>query len=139
MKPLLIIVGLLLFAAFAARRAYTLFRGAKQPESTPANANPHVAKWEQSLKTVWRGSDVVEFTYDSSSGRVRRKVTVNEVLVHPERGIYLRGFCHVRQEERTFHERNIETKILRKSSRHDFDDYLIDVLGISEKALGWES
>lgn len=137
MKTLVVLL-LLSFAFWAFYRASTFSRRANQPTPSSANKNPNVAKWEQSLKTVWRGSDLVEFTYDSSSGRVRRKVTVNEVLVHPDRGIYLRGFCHVRQEERTFSENNIETKILRKSSRYDVDDYLHNVLGISEKALGWD-
>jgi len=96
-----------------------------------------IERWEASLVQLWSGSEDVEFTYESRSGRVRRKVTVQKVLRNDEFTVYLRGFCHVRNEERTFSTDSIRTKILVKGTRYDVEDFLSERLGISYEALGW--
>lgn len=54
-----------------------------------------------------------------------------------EGGVYLRGLCHLRNEERTFNLSNITTKILKGSKRYEVEDFLVDVLDIEDEKLGW--
>jgi hypothetical protein len=95
-------------------------------------------RWEASLVRLWEGSEEIEFTYESSSGRVRRKVTLKAVLRNEKFNAYLRGFCHLRCEERTFSAYSIVTKVLIKGKRYEIEDFLSERLGIADKDLGWE-
>ena len=67
----------------------------------------------------------------------RRKVTLSSVMVDATGGVYLRGLCHLRNEERTFNLSNITTKILKGSKRYEVEDFLVDVLDIEDEKLGW--
>ncbi|EPR43118.1 hypothetical protein dsx2_2478 [Desulfovibrio sp. X2] len=102
-----------------------------------ASKSRAIERWEASLVQIWSGSEDVEFTYESRSGKVRRKVTVQTVLRNETFSTYLRGFCHVRNEERTFSTDSICTKILVKGKRYDVEDFLSGMLGISDDDLGW--
>lgn len=95
-------------------------------------------RWEASLVRLWEGSEEIEFTYESSSGRVRRKVTLQAVLRNEKFNVYLRGFCHLRSEERTFSAYSIVTKVLINGKRYEIEDFLSERLGIADKDLGWE-
>lgn len=103
----------------------------------PAPRSRVIEKWEASLVQIWEGSEDIEFTYESRNGRVRRKVTLQTVLRNDKYNVYLRGFCHVRNEERTFSAYSILTKILVKGKRYEIEDFLSEKLGISDEALGW--
>lgn len=105
----------------------------------PLKANSeYMDRWEQGLSTVWRGSEDIEFTYENRRGeKSRRKVTLSSVMVDATGGVYLRGLCHLRNEERTFNLSNITTKILKGSKRYEVEDFLVDVLDIEDEKLGW--
>jgi hypothetical protein len=96
------------------------------------------ADWEASLVQLWHGSIDIEFTYESRSGRTRRKVTLQKVMRNDRGSIYLRGYCHVREEIRTFSRDSIATMILVKGKRYEVEDFVTDFLGITTKELGWE-
>jgi len=100
--------------------------------------NKKFEEWEASLVKLWNGSLDIEFTYESRSGRTRRKVTLQKVMRNESGRIYLRGYCHVREEIRTFSRDSIATMILVKGKRYEVEDFVTDFLGISTKELGWE-
>lgn len=102
-----------------------------------APRNQALEDWEASLVRLWHGSAEIEFTYDSRSGKMRRKITLEDVFRNDRFSIYLRGICHTRNETRTFSRDYITTKILAKGKRYEVEDFLIDVLGVTEKQLGW--
>lgn len=88
--------------------------------------------WESELTTAWTGyTDDIEFTYVNKKGeRTRRSVTVEELLYNESMEFYIKGYCHVRGEQRTFKADNIDTKIKVGSQRLDFDDWCERKLGI---------
>lgn len=92
--------------------------------------------WEASLVQLWSGSIDIEFTYESRSGKTRRKVTLQKVMCNENGDIYLRGYCHVREEIRTFSRNSIATMILVSGKRYEVEDFVTDFLGISAKELG---
>lgn len=94
--------------------------------------DPSFKNWESTLTTVWAGdTDDIEFTYiNKKSERTRRRVTVDEVLMGSGTGFYIKGYCHVRGEQRTFNTDNIDTKIKVGSQRFEFDDWCERKLGI---------
>jgi len=103
-----------------------------------SNQSKRLEEWEASLVHLWRGSIDIEFTYESRSERTRRKVTLQNVLRNERGNIYLRGFCHAREDTRTFSRDSIATMLLVKGKRYDVEDFVVDVLGVSPKQLGWE-
>jgi len=111
----------------------------KKARKAPVKANSeYMDRWEQGLSTVWRGSEDIEFTYENRRGeKSRRRVTLSSVMVDATGGVYLRGLCHLRNEERTFNLSNITTKILKGSKRYEVEDFLVDVLDIEDEKLGW--
>ncbi|WP_421196688.1 WYL domain-containing protein [Aeromonas enteropelogenes] len=94
--------------------------------------DPSFKSWESTLTTVWAGdTDDIEFTYiNKKRERTRRRVTVDEVLMGNGSGFYIKGYCHVRGEQRTFNTDNIDTKIKVGSQRFEFDDWCERKLGI---------
>lgn len=94
--------------------------------------DPSFKSWESTLTTVWAGdTDDIEFTYiNKKHERTRRRVTVDEVLMDNGSGFYIKGYCHVRGEQRTFNTDNIDTKIKVGSQRFEFDDWCERKLGI---------
>ena len=101
----------------------------KQPGAKDNYKN--IRDWESDLTTVWAGEYEIEFTYEKrDSSRSRRKIKLREVCFDRKSRIYLKGFDHGRDEQRTFNIDNITTKILLKSKRYDVDDFLEEVLGL---------
>ncbi|WP_270674373.1 MULTISPECIES: WYL domain-containing protein [unclassified Aeromonas] len=108
--------------------------------SKPIEINHHKSQpfdrsfksWESELTTAWAGdTDDIEFTYVNKKGeRTRRSVTVEELLYNESMEFYIKGYCHVRGEQRTFKADNIDTKIKVGSQRLDFDDWCERKLGI---------
>lgn len=96
-----------------------------------------IDKFEQSLTTLWAGEiSGVEFTYVSFDGeRSRRQVDVEELMFNEQGQFYLRGFCHKRQEQRTFKVMNIETKLKVGSKRYEFEEWCYEILGLSAEVI----
>lgn len=89
-------------------------------------------RFEQSLTTMWAGDiKPMEFTYVNGKGeRTRRTVEVDEVSFNDKGQFYLRGYCRLRNEYRTFKVDNIETKLKVGSKRYDFEEWCVYVLDI---------
>jgi len=88
-------------------------------------------EWKKDLKIIWKGRRTVEFTYEKfDESKSRRKVDVKQILKDGKNEIYLRGFCHLRKEVRTFNVMNITTKILDKSQRYEVGEWLAFKLNI---------
>ena len=86
--------------------------------------------------TIWQGTaPTIEFTYESFGGeKTRRKVDVTSVLFDKDsEDIYLKGICHLRNEERSFRGWNIQTMLLCKSQRYYLEEWLTEVLHIQSE------
>ena len=94
--------------------------------------------FDDNLRLVWnRGPIDVEFTYKAyKKPKLRRSVRVDHVLRSTEEfpRYYLKGFCSVRQEQRTFNIDNIESKIKFDNHYYDPYDFLKNQLGINTSA-----
>lgn len=103
-----------------------------KPQQRKASFDRSFKSWESELTTAWTGdTDDIEFTYVNKKGeRTRRSVTVEELLYNESMEFYIKGYCHVRGEQRTFKADNIDTKIKVGSQRLDFDDWCERKLGI---------
>ncbi|QJT21671.1 WYL domain-containing protein [Aeromonas media] len=101
--------------------------GARRPAFDPS-----FKSWESNLTTLWAGDTTdIEFTYINKKGeKTRRKVTVDEILYNGDGEHYIKGYCHVRSETRTFKVSNIDTMIKVGNKRFDFDDWCEVKLGI---------
>jgi hypothetical protein len=87
--------------------------------------------WEDGLETLWRGNEEIAFSYESNDGRKsRRTVTLRRLLRSRNNAIYFRGFCHLRDEERTFADAGITSKITHKGKRYDWEDFVEQRLGV---------
>ena len=79
-------------------------------------------EWKSDQITLWEGSTrPIEFSYESGQGRTRRKVQVKRIHQDSSGRWYLHGFCHLRQEDRTFSFDSITTMI--KIGNHRLDPY----------------
>ena len=87
--------------------------------------------WKADLIQLWQGSPLeIEFTYHSRNGKKRRKVALKKVAKNPRNDLYLIGFCHETNEDRTFNIDSVTTMILYKSRRFSHYDFLCEVVGI---------
>ena len=93
--------------------------------------NWNVYRWiymsELEAKVVWKGTTKpVEFTYRNFDGeKSRRRVDVNQVLYDSNADeVYLKGFCHLRNSERSFKVSNIETMLKCGSKRFYWEEWL---------------
>lgn len=82
---------------------------------------------ELEAKVVWKGTTKpIEFTYRNFDGeKTRRRVDVNQVLYDSNADeVYLKGFCHLRNSERSFKVSNIETMLKCGSKRFYWEEWL---------------
>lgn len=71
------------------------------------------------------------FTYLSNSGKIRRTVDINQYKKNGYGDEYIAGYCHVRNEHRTFSVRNIQTMMATDGhKKYYFHDWLKNVVGI---------
>ncbi|MFN6803882.1 hypothetical protein ACK4QM_06515 [Proteus mirabilis] len=71
------------------------------------------------------------FTYLSNSGKIRRTVDINQYKKNGYGDEYIAGYCHVRNEHRTFSVRNIQTMMATDGhKKYYFHDWLKNVAGI---------
>lgn len=132
---LLIIAGLILFVWFVFRKKDRI---ESNTQLTADNSNEASAMkydnldaWKTDLKPLWKGSNIdIEFTYESRSGKKRRKVSLEKVAENSRKELYLVGYCYEKKEKRTFNIDNVATMILCKSKRYSHYDFLNDVVGI---------
>lgn len=112
-------------------------QSARQEKDSKRSFDPSFKDWESTLTTLWAGDTTdVEFTYNNKKGdSTRRKVTVDEVLFGTNGEYYIKGYCHVRAEQRTFKVNNITTKIKVGNKRYEFDDWCEQKLGIDPDDL----
>lgn len=65
--------------------------------------NERLEAWEEALDCYEIGDPVtVEFAYRKPSGEVSRRVVDVDCVADGPRGVYLKGFCRLRGEKRTF-------------------------------------
>lgn len=100
------------------------------------SAKPHgdsLKKFDDSLTTLWAGrTNPIEFSYVSRGGdRTRRKIRVDEVSFDSKGSFYLIGVCFLRSERRTFKVDNISSKLKVGPRRYDFEEWCVEILGIS--------
>lgn len=101
--------------------------------------NPAVSYWENDLATVWNGDEEITFSYLGDSGRTRRTIDLHTVFQDHLMSYYLRGHCHLRNEERTFNLEKIPTMITQKDKKkHKKEDFLSKVLGIKLEEISPE-
>lgn len=87
--------------------------------------------WEDGLTLIWEGEEEIAFSYESNSGqKSRRTVTLYRVLRSDTNAIYFRGLCHLRNEERTFADAGITSKITHNGKRYDWEDFVEQRLGV---------
>ena len=84
--------------------------------------------WDDTLALLWQGSFETTFSYRSSAKqeRTRRTVTVTSIVRDHKDALYLRGFCHLRNEDRTFALDRITTKLTIDGKKHDALKYIQD-------------
>lgn len=84
--------------------------------------------WDDTLAPLWQGSFETTFSYRSSAKqeRTRRTVTVTSIVRDHKDALYLQGFCHLRNEERTFSLDRITTKLTLDGKKHDALKYIQD-------------
>jgi len=113
MKTLFIIIAVVII--------YLLFRRSKSKDEF------RLHEWEKDLSTIWRGAPkTIEFSYESfKEEKTRRKVDVRKIVKNSRGIIYLRGFCHLRNEERTFRADNITSKILESGHHYNVGEWLL--------------
>lgn len=72
------------------------------------------------------------FTYLSSSGRTKRTVNINQYKKNGYGDEYVAGYCHVRNEHRTFAVGKIQTMMASNGhKKYYFHDWLKNVAGIT--------
>lgn len=72
------------------------------------------------------------FTYLSNSGKIRRTVDINQYKKNSYGDEYVAGYCHVRNEHRTFAVRRIQTMMASEGhKKYYFHDWLKNVVGIN--------
>jgi hypothetical protein len=81
--------------------------------------------WQKDLTLIKEcKGETIEFTHESSNTKKRRKLDLLAILTNSNGSIYLHGFCHSQQENRTFNIDNITTMLQIKSKRYEILDYL---------------
>lgn len=87
-----------------------------------------VRAWEDSLAPLWHGEVEATFSYRSrkTQERTRRTVTVTSIVRDHKDALYLRGFCHLRNEDRTFALDRITTKLTIGGKKYDAMEYVRD-------------
>lgn len=88
--------------------------------------------WKENLKLICEGNkETVEFTYQSSGGkRKRRKIDVLKLLESSDGRFYIEGFCHSRKSQRSFNLYNITSMIAYKSARYEVPEYFEKFYGL---------
>jgi predicted DNA-binding transcriptional regulator YafY len=111
----------------ATGRSNSVAAGSSRKSHTDdAESSKSLEEWRRNLKVLWNGKcPSIEFTYD---GR-RRTVTPEFVLSHPDGHLYIQGYCHMRNGQRTFKMAAITTKILMKSTRFEKNEWLDKIIG----------
>ncbi len=114
--------------------------GNNEPKTSPAknedkeqnSEQTSLAEWKASLQLMAQGmGETIEFTYESrDSGRSRRAIDLYGIFQSPNERIYIAGFCHTEQGDRTFHIDSITTMIKHKSKRYEVYEYLEDKYGL---------
>jgi hypothetical protein len=131
---LIIVVAAYCFWHFSRKKASSQIPFDKKPNYSNDEKQisyDNLDDWKADLKILWQGSALeIEFTYQSRTGKKRRKVALRKVAKSPRNDLYLIGVCHERNEDRTFNMDNITTMILYKSKRYSHYDFLSEVVGI---------
>lgn len=115
-------------------------RAVSSSDAIPEETSQHEEKsyetiedWKADLVTVWEGGPLeIQFTYLKKDGRRWRRLVALTKLVEDGKGrLYMIGFCHDAQAERTFHLEDVTTMIEYKSRHWPHYRFLEEVLGVS--------
>lgn len=88
------------------------------------------------LIPLWEGAFDATFSHKNvKNEHVKRTVTIESVRQNLKGEIFLRGLCHLRNQERTFDVLKILTKISVDGKKYDVKEYLKDILRIDIDAL----
>ncbi len=112
--------------------------GNNEPKPSPTkdeeqtSEQTSLAEWKASLQLMAQGmGETIEFTYESrDGGRSRRIIDLYGIFQSPNERIYIAGFCHTDQDDRTFNINNITTMIKHKSKRYEVYEYFEDKYGL---------
>lgn len=102
-------------------------------EQPVQQSDAYLDRWEDGLLVLWQGSEDIAFTYEANSRKKsRRNVTLSRVLGSPDNGcFYFRGFCHLRNEDRTFDVLSgVKSTIAHKRKQYEWADFFVHVLGL---------
>jgi len=98
-------------------------------DEAPRQYINNIEEWKSTLKSLWEGNELVQFTYKTrGKPKERRKVELHKVFEDHKGDIFFYGFCQLRQDDRHFNIAWIQTMILHKGKRHEVNDFLYDVL-----------
>ncbi len=91
-----------------------------------------IDEWNADLVTIWAGAPIaISFTYQNNDGdRSRRRVDVDEIQRDHNGEIYLTGFCHRRNENRTFRASRIQSDISINGRRLDPFEWIEETTGL---------
>lgn len=94
--------------------------------SPPPDDESWKRDFEQGQTTIWTGSPrTITFTYlDKNFTETKRTVDVERVFDSENGTTYLEGYCHLRQESRTFNVGSIEGRVEFNGKRYDPFDLL---------------
>jgi hypothetical protein len=100
--------------------------------TSPVDKSTVFTDFETDLVTIWTGNTKpIEFTYEKKNGtKDRREIKPTEICFNSEGFFYIKGFCLLRNEPRTFRQDSFTTKIKVGNKRYDFDEWCEDVLNI---------
>ncbi len=94
------------------------------------NASSKLKTWDKNVDELWRGSIEIEFDYiNTKKITSTRKVVINKLIISEKSDLLFRGFCLLRQTNRTFLVQSI-------ASHLRYDNRLIDPFLFIEEVLG---
>ena len=137
---LFIILALLAFAVFALVRGLQRIKKTGPSTSDAFNAETGevyeterdvFADWKRSLKPLWSGHMTATFSYTGRNKPTSiRTVDIHQVLCAPRGGLYLLGYCHLRQEDRHFRVDRIRPKVECEGHRYFVDEFMPKFFGV---------
>jgi len=118
------------------------FKAKKRVAEKAATSSRHVTDynslddWRDDLTTLWSGKPhIIEFSYFSSKEeKTKRKAEINRVTEGGNGKIYLQGYCHMRNETRTFDINRITSDIVEEGSSYTDFKWLSEKLGLNIKS-----
>lgn len=106
--------------------AYLALSKSKPQDDKPNTKKAMLIDWAKGLTLLAEANgETIQFTYEKyDEPKERRTIDLMAILQNENGKVYLYGFCHSKQENRTFNIDKITTLIKINSKRIDVNDYL---------------